>query len=380
MLCVQVPVTPLEGQQSALLPPLLSASVHSQQDSPQLEPGTSCAASFLIHTSASSQLTSLAAQTSSPSHPLFSYSTLQQPQLTSMLDICQHGNPMLTICAEGTGDSCTECCNSGSPAAVQQPRFQQHHRLHSQAHSPAASNSTLLDSLPASLGMLRACEQQKQGFATVRRNGLDQRADYAQHEPGSKYIAAIAEASSSSRMSTSRPWAVSNHGDEWQTQEALSVLNSADLAFLASRAPSSFSQSASCSDAKTSQEAMLLVQSGMTEIGGSAACSRDAVATASTCNQNDAYDSRGQQVYDKGSASIAGCSGCKQDHVCSTSQPLAQQSHKSLLTAPWQDLQSLADQCHDADCNVDTCLDSVSGRSADSLYSDDDWELPSNAG
>ena len=45
--CVQVPPLPSQGGQSAQLPPLLSASVHSQQDSSQL--GSSCAASFMMH-------------------------------------------------------------------------------------------------------------------------------------------------------------------------------------------------------------------------------------------------------------------------------------------------------------------------------------------
>ena len=361
--CVQVPPLPSQGGQSAQLPPLLSASVHSQQDSPQL--GISCAASFMMHKSANSPFLSTGARTSSPSHPLFSHSTFQQPQLTSHLGACSVGNA--THCTAAAGHSLTKC-NSGSLAAMQ-PVTQLYCSSLELPLSIAVVRNFYADGLSSSSCNARPQEQQQQQNMAA---GAAANSDHSRCQSESS-TAAVAEIGRGHPLSTSRPWTVSNQASQWQTQEALSVLNSADLAFLASRAPSSLSHCASCSESSTSQEATSWGQPDVSPAANCARCSRGA-ATAVSTSKDVGYDSLEQKTGYKGSDSSAGKRVCSERCACSTSEQLL----KGLVAAPWQDLQSLADQCHDTDCNVDAHVNSVCGSSADTSYSDDDWELPSN--
>lgn len=110
----------------ACLPPLLDAMVHSQEH-PQSRPYASSAASFLMHLSSQNPLKSPKLESSSPSHPLFLHTSMQQPPASvqqSLLSTLQAYNRLQQSPANvqlSQGDS-LRCATSSqpSPASVQQ--------------------------------------------------------------------------------------------------------------------------------------------------------------------------------------------------------------------------------------------------------------------
>ena len=400
----------LTPQSSGLLPPLLSASVHSQQHSAELAPETGCAASFLVHTSGSSPLASCEGHASSPSHPCFSYSNSNIP--------LSHGNCSSSIgrggressgpgiaalpasdSAEGlgpvsfaAGEQHSQEQQYSQEAPIQQTSSQQlpsqqlpsqqpcTQQLPVQQHfsqgrgSPsrqpitfAASDTRYCSFAPVNQQQQQLCRDTLSGSAASSSSTFaEYKQPFSDQQQDCVSLLAVPERKS---LPVSRPWSITDQYAAMQHGDALSVLNSADLAYLASTSASSQDSGSSVSDTEALQSVVLVSSGGAQPGCRETAHSSAAVSAMPRSSLHALLGNMQLQAQDDHVPDQAASCACDQLQARSAAQTTGQQEQAS--DAHWQDSQRSG-----AQCNGHTCLGE---DSVDSLYCDEDWELHSNA-
>ena len=408
MLSTQDAASPhqLAPQSSGLMPPLLSASVHSQQHSAELAPEPGCTARFLVHASGSSPPASSEGHASSPSHPCFSYSNSSTPLshgiCSSLIGRGSAGSGSAALpasdSAEGLGPvsfaageqySQKQQCSQETPSQQsssqqlpsQQPPSQQpcSQQLPAQHHStqgrvsPTRQPITSAPSDTLHCSSAHVCDQQQQqrrdmlsGSAASSRSMLAEckQPSSDQHQESVSLLAVPGRES----LPVSRPWSITDQYATMQHGDALSVLNSADLAFLASRSASSEDSGSSASDGEALQHGALVSYGGAQPSARETANSSVAVSALPRSSLHAVLADMQLHTQDDHVPDQAGSCACDQLQASSAAQTTGQEEQAS--DTHWQNSQRLG-----AQCNGHTCLGE---DSVDSLYCDEDWELHSN--
>lgn len=343
------------------LPPLLYARVHSQQD--PTDPGSSSAASILVHSTANG--------------PLAFDATAQSRLLLHQhptVDQLQHSTPAAGMCPD-TRHSPSSTFRTGAilgccDAAQSMNPFQSHVKRqdHAQQDKPcssAASFSASSQGLPpcALSTWPKKQHQQQHGAATRDVNEWQPVMSFDQHHlDQQRHSLATTDKTS---LASSSAWLESV---QRISSLQLSALNSADLAYLTFAAASNSQVSAPLScDSQRLQ---------------TTADHHDEV------HHHDAHVLAGQDVCSRGQSQEADVNACDMCHatkvshtpvsdISAAAQPHRKVLQKELSQTPRKHLQSLVKECSDALCNMHATEDDTR-TSVDSSYCDDDWELQSD--